>query len=189
MPEPPEGVSALDRSKVAAKLRPMPTNVSAGLLMYRHRDGIIEVLLAHPGSPYWRNKDAGAWSIPKGLVEADEDLQGAAIREFTEETGVVPDTRALIPLRPVKQKAGKMVHAWAFAGDCDPQAIDSNAFVMEWPPRSGRMQAFPEVDRMQFFPLPEARDRINPAQAAFLDELEQRLSLDGRAESRAGGHA
>jgi predicted NUDIX family NTP pyrophosphohydrolase len=145
--------------------------VSAGLLMYRHRDGGLQVLLAHPGGPFFREKDEGVWTVPKGEVGTGEDLLEAARREFEEEIGVTP-TGPFLPLTPVKQKGGKVVHAWGFEGDCDPAAAVSNTFVMEWPPRSGRRVAFPEVDRADFFDLAAARRKINPAQVALLDELE-----------------
>ena len=146
--------------------------LSAGLLMYRLSNSQLEVLLVHPGGPFWKNKDAGAWSIPKGEVDPGEDLLAAAQREFQEELGIHP-TGKFVPLYPVKQKNGKTVHAWAVLGDCDPAAIKSNTFTMEWPPKSGRQTEFPEVDRAQFFDLPIARKKINPAQAAFLDQLQQ----------------
>jgi predicted NUDIX family NTP pyrophosphohydrolase len=148
--------------------------ISAGLLMYRTRDGKLQVLLAHPGGPFFKNKDDGAWSIPKGEVEAGEDMLKTAKREFAEETGIVP-TGPFIALTPVKQKGGKVVHAWAFEGDCDPEQITSNTFTMEWPPRSGRTMAFPEIDRAEFFDLMEARRKINDAQKALIEELEKTL--------------
>lgn len=148
--------------------------VSAGLLMYRICDGRLQVLLAHPGGPFFKNKDEGAWSIPKGEVEPDEDLLTTAQREFEEETGVVP-TAPFIALSPVKQKGGKLVHAWAFAGDCDPSAIVSNTFTMEWPPKSKRQLEFPEVDRAAFFDVTTAKLKIKSAQAALIDELERHL--------------
>jgi len=147
---------------------------SAGLLMYRLHPG-AEVLLVHPGGPFWQNKDDGAWSIPKGEVEPREDLLCAAQREFEEELGVRP-TEPFIELKPVKQAGGKGVHAWAFKGDCDPTAIRSNTFTMEWPPRSGRQVEFPEIDRAAFFDLGAAKRKINPAQVRLLEELETRLS-------------
>jgi predicted NUDIX family NTP pyrophosphohydrolase len=140
--------------------------------MYRIRQGTLQVLLAHPGGPFWRNKDEGAWSIPKGEAEPGEDLLATAQREFEEELGVKP-TGQLIQLDPIKQKGGKIVHAWAFEGDCDPAAIKSNVFMMEWPPKSGRQMEFPEVDRAEFFDLDVARKKISPAQVALLDELGQ----------------
>ena len=147
---------------------------SAGILLYR-RSPELEVLLVHPGGPFWASKDAGAWSIPKGEHEEGEDAQACAIREFTEETGSAPSRGALDDLGTVKQRGGKVVQAWALEGDLDAAAVRSNTFTMQWPPRSGRMQEFPEVDRAAWFALPEARQRINPAQAAFLDRLERRF--------------
>jgi predicted NUDIX family NTP pyrophosphohydrolase len=144
---------------------------SAGILLYRRRGGGPEVLLVHPGGPLWARRDAGAWSIPKGEHGFDEDPQACARREFEEETGTALPPRDLADLGTVQLKGGKLVAAWAAEGDLDPQAIRSNAFQLEWPPRSGRMQAFPEVDRAGWFGLEEARDRLNPAQAAFLDRL------------------
>lgn len=138
--------------------------------MYRLRDGKLQVLLVHPGGPFYKNKDEGAWSIPKGEVGPDEDLLAAARREFEEETGVAP-SGPFIPLTPVKQKGGKTVHAWGFPGNCDPSAIVSSTFTLEWPPKSGHQREFPEIDRAEFFDLAEARRKIIPAQAALLEEL------------------
>jgi predicted NUDIX family NTP pyrophosphohydrolase len=149
--------------------------VSAGLVMYRRRSGEVEVLLVHPGGPLWAKRDAGAWSIPKGEVNPGDDELSTAKREFNEETGVAPEGE-FIPLGSVTQKGGKVVRAWAFEGDCDPAVIKSNTFVMEWPPRSGKKQEFPEVDRARFFTLEEAKDKINPAQVTFLQELARRVS-------------
>jgi predicted NUDIX family NTP pyrophosphohydrolase len=154
-------------------------NTSAGILLYRRRPGGLEVLLAHPGGPYWARRDLGAWTIPKGEIGAGEDPLAAARREFAEETGVIPDGPA-IPLRSIRQRGGKVVQAWAIEGDCDANAIVSNRFAMEWPPRSGKTVEFPEVDRAAWFPLGEARRRILEAQAALLDELQLLL---GGAES------
>ena len=142
--------------------------------MFRRRGGAVEVLLAHPGGPYWRNRDLGAWSLPKGEVDPAEELSEAARREFAEETGLCCDAPCF-PLGEVHLKGGKTVHAWAFEGDCDPSCTRSNRFSMEWPPRSGRMQEFPEIDRTEFFPIEEARRRLNRAQAAVLDRLVQAL--------------
>jgi predicted NUDIX family NTP pyrophosphohydrolase len=155
----------------------MPTKTSAGLLLYRFRDR-LEVFLVHPGGPFWAKKDAGAWSIPKGEIGEGEDPLQAAIRELGEETGfsVSGDFH---PLRPIRQAGGKVVHAWAIQADCDPAALRSNTFSMMWPPKSGRMQEFPEVDRAAWFTIAEARERILAAQAAFLDEL---LELPNVAE-------
>jgi len=145
---------------------------SAGLLMYRIRHGSIEVLLIHPGGPFFLNKDEGAWSIPKGEIEEGEELLEAARREFLEEISAVTPTGPFLPLKAVRQKSGKIVHAWAFVGDCDPADVVSNTFTMEWPRGSGRMREFREVDRAEFFDLATARKKVNPAQVPFLDELE-----------------
>ena len=144
---------------------------SAGLLMYRIQGGALEVLLAHPGGPFFRNKDEGAWSIPKGEPDADEDLLLTAQREFEEETGLKP-SGPFIPLRPIKQKGGKVVHAWAFEGDCDPATVKSNTFTMEWPPKSGRQMEFPEIDRAEFLDLATAKKKIKAGQEGFIEELE-----------------
>jgi predicted NUDIX family NTP pyrophosphohydrolase len=145
--------------------------VSAGLLMYRIQDGKLQVLLAHPGGPFFKNKDVGAWTIPKGEVESDEDLLEAAKREFKEETGVTP-TGPFTALTAIQQKGGKIVHAWAFKGDCDPGAIVSNTFRIEWPPHSGRRMDFPEIDRAEFYDVAVASRKIKAAQAALIDELQ-----------------
>ncbi len=145
--------------------------ISAGLLMYRFQDGKLQVLLAHPGGPLFRNKDDGAWTIPKGEIESGEDLLAAAKREFKEETGVTP-TVPFVALTPIQQKGGKIVHAWAFKGDCDPSAMTSNTFTMVWPPKSGRQMEFPEMDRADFFDVAAARPKIKPAQMPLVEELE-----------------
>jgi predicted NUDIX family NTP pyrophosphohydrolase len=150
---------------------------SAGILLFRRRDGELEVLLVHPGGPFWASKDLGAWSIPKGEHDPDEDARACALREFEEETGSAPSPGDLADLGEVRQKAGKVVHAWAVEGDLDPATIRSNTFTMQWPPRSGQMKEFPEVDRAEWFALDAARERINPAQAAFLDRLSDRFEL------------
>jgi predicted NUDIX family NTP pyrophosphohydrolase len=150
----------------------MPTQ-SAGLILYRRRRE-IEVLLVHPGGPFWAKKDMHAWSIPKGEFGAGDDPLSAARREFTEETGL-PIDGTFRALPPVKQPGGKVVHAWAVEGDCDPAAVTSNRFTLEWPPRSGRMQEFPEVDRASWFPLAVAREKIHKGQVALLDALETML--------------
>jgi predicted NUDIX family NTP pyrophosphohydrolase len=148
---------------------------SAGILLHRHGERGPEVLLVHPGGPFWARKDLGAWSIPKGELDGDEDPRACALREFAEETGTrLPDS-ALDDLGSVKQKSGKVVFAFAVAGDLDPATLVSNTFELEWPPRSGRMQAFPEVDRAEWFGLDTAREKLNPAQAAFVDRLEALL--------------
>lgn len=149
--------------------------ISAGLMMYRFcRGEHLQILLAHPGGPFFRNKDDGAWSIPKGKVEPNEDLLTAARREFEEETGF-PAAGPFVALSPITQKSGKIVHAWAFAGDCDLSTFKSNAFSMEWPPKSGREVSFPEIDRVDFFDLETARVKINPAQIGLINDLEQQL--------------
>lgn len=145
---------------------------SAGLLMYRVSQGALEVLLAHPGGPFWRNKDEGAWSIPKGETDGEEELLAAAKREFFEETGITPKGE-FIALGSVKLKSGKMVRAWAFEGDCDTSRIQSNMFAMEWPPKSGKMQQVAEIDKAEFFTLAVAREKINSAQVVFLERLEE----------------
>jgi predicted NUDIX family NTP pyrophosphohydrolase len=146
--------------------------VSAGLVMYRiHGEG-LEVLLVHPGGPFWVKKDAGAWFIPKGEVNLGEDQLVAAQREFEEETSIKPDGRFL-PLGAVKNKSGKTIVAWAFQGDCDPGAIRSNTFSMEWPPKSGKQREFPEVDRAAFFTIELAKNMIHPSEAELLSRLQQ----------------
>ena len=152
--------------------------ISAGLLLYRVKNGPLEFLLVHPGGPFWKNKDDGAWTIPKGEIgDNEEQPLAAAVREFEEELGFKPGG-PFIELTPIKQKAGKMVHAWAFEGDCDPSQFKSNTFSMEWPPRSGKQAEFPEIDRAQFFNVESAKTKINPAQIPLLEELQRRL---GRA--------
>ena len=146
--------------------------ISAGLLMYRIQENNLEFLLAHPGGPFWKHRDAGAWTIPKGEIQPGEEPLAAAKREFEEEIGLKPEG-AFIELKPITQKGGKIVHAWAFAGECDTTCIVSNTFQMEWPPRSGKFTTCPEVDRACFFSLTEAKQKINAAQIAFLEELQQ----------------
>jgi predicted NUDIX family NTP pyrophosphohydrolase len=143
---------------------------SAGLLLYRVKDRGIEVFLVHPGGPFWAKKDEGAWTIPKGEIDAGEDALAAAIREFAEETGTML-AGEFRPLPAVRQAGGKTVLAWALAGDLDAAAIRSNEFEMEWPPKSGKRRRFPEVDRAQWFAPEEARRKINKAQIALLDAL------------------
>jgi predicted NUDIX family NTP pyrophosphohydrolase len=152
------------------------SEISAGILVFR-RARQTEVLLAHPGGPYWAKKDAGAWTIPKGLADADEDLLATARREFTEETGFVAHA-PFVPLRAVVQKSGKTVHGFACEGDFDPARIVGNSFEIEWPPKSGRHQSFPEIDRVEWFALAPAREKIIPYQQPFLDELETLLAQD-----------
>jgi predicted NUDIX family NTP pyrophosphohydrolase len=156
--------------------------ISAGLLMYRIRDGKLQVLLAHPGGPYFKKKDEGAWTIPKGEIEPGEDLLGAAKREFEEETGIAP-VGPFVALAPIRQKGGKIVHAWAFQGDCEPGAIVSNTFTIEWPPKLGRLSEFPEIDRADFFDLPAALRKIKSGQEALIEEL-QRIAEAGSASGR-----
>jgi predicted NUDIX family NTP pyrophosphohydrolase len=151
--------------------------ISSGLLFYRIRNSILEFLLVHPGGPFWKNKDAAAWTIPKGELADNEEPLAAAVREFEEELGFKP-SGPFIELTPIKQKAGKLVHAWAFEGDWDPTQIKSNTFSMEWPPRSGKQAEFPEVDRAEFFNLEAAKTKINPAQIPLLEELQRRLGTD-----------
>lgn len=148
---------------------------SAGLLMYRRGNG-LELFLVHPGGPFFAKKDEGAWTVPKGEIEEGDEPLPTARREFEEETGLPVPEEGFIELGEIQQKGGKRVLAWAFEGDCDPEEIRSNAFEMEWPPRSGRKQSFPEIDRARFFAPPEARRKINPAQAAFIDRLEEALA-------------
>jgi predicted NUDIX family NTP pyrophosphohydrolase len=150
---------------------------SAGLLLYRHDAGALEVMLVHPGGPYWARKDEGAWSIPKGEIEAGEEPLAAAQREFAEETGGRVDGEFL-PLAPVRLRSGKLVHAWAVRADFDPAALSSNLFSMEWPPKSGEQREFPEADRAGWFGIAEARLKIHPGQAPLIEDLLARL--DGR---------
>jgi predicted NUDIX family NTP pyrophosphohydrolase len=152
--------------------------LSAGLLMYRIGSGGIQVLLAHPGGPLFCSKDDGVWSIPKGEPESNEDLLATAQREFEEETGIKP-IGPFLSLAPIRQKGGKIVHAWAFAGDCDPKTSKSNIFTMEWPPHSAKQMEFPEIDRAEFFTLDEAKKKIKAGQEKFLAELEARLKSAG----------
>ena len=151
----------------------MAAKISAGILMFRRNADGIQVLLAHPGGPFFKNKDDGAWTIPKGVAEPSEDLTERAKIEFEEELGIKPSGK-LVTLGSVRQKGGKIVHAWAMEGDL-PENFEpiSNTFDLEWPPRSGKMQSFVEVDRAGFFSLNEAAQKINPAQREFLDRLQQ----------------
>lgn len=156
----------------------MATPRSAGILLFHREGGEVRFLLVHPGGPFWTKKDTGAWTIPKGGIEDGEEARACAIREFEEELGTAPefDPEELIELGRVKQKAGKVVEAWAAEGEFDPAALASNTFAMEWPPRSGNRQEFPEVDRAEWFDLETAREKILPAQAEFLDRLVEHLS-------------
>ena len=148
---------------------------SAGILLYRLRDGAPEVLLVHPGGPFWARKDAGAWSIPKGEHDEGEDARACALRELAEELGSEVALGDLVELGSVRQRSGKVVTAWAAGGTFDPADLRSNTFEMEWPPRSGRRRTFPEVDRAAWLSPAEAREKILPAQAPFIDRLLNRL--------------
>jgi predicted NUDIX family NTP pyrophosphohydrolase len=155
--------------------------LSAGILLYRRNGGSLEVLLAHPGGPYWKQKDFGSWSVPKGVAEVGEALEAVAAREFGEETGFELASVARradeppLDLGEVTLKSGKVVRAWAVEGDLDPEVATSNEIEIEWPPRTGRRMVIPEVDRVAWFGLPEARRRAHPVQAEFVDRLEARL--------------
>lgn len=155
------------------------TKHSAGLLLYRVREGAPEVFLVHPGGPFWKKKDLGAWSIPKGEIDEGEDPLGAARREFEEETGFRPDG-TFRQLAPVRQRSGKIVHAWAVEGDCDAAAIRSNTFTLRWPPHAGTQQEYPEVDRAEWFALDRAREKILEGQGELLTQLE--LVLRGKGQ-------
>jgi predicted NUDIX family NTP pyrophosphohydrolase len=150
--------------------------LSAGLLMFRRAPGELEVFLVHPGGPFWQRKDLAAWSLPKGEYLEGEDAFAAAKREFEEETGIRPEGE-FTPLGQLRQPGGKLVSAWAFEGDCDPAAIKSNLFSMEWPRGSGKMQEFPEIDRGEWFPLAVARPKILKGQAGFLERLAEHLGV------------
>jgi predicted NUDIX family NTP pyrophosphohydrolase len=159
----------------------MATKRSAGILLYRRIGSEPEFLLVHPGGPFWAKKDEGAWSIPKGQIEDEEEPRACAIRELEEELGAAPelDPEQLIELGSIRQRAGKVVEAWAAEAEFDPASLDSNSFSMEWPPRSGKQQEFPEVDRAGWFDLEAARLKILPAQAEFLDRLLARIFAEG----------
>ena len=149
----------------------MAKKKSAGLLLYRENSGGLEVLLVHPGGPFWQKRDDGAWTIPKGEFDDDEDPLKAAQREFEEETGTVPPGGEFIPLEPVKQPSGKVVYAWAINGDFDLAKLRSNMFPMEWPPNSGKLQQFPEVDRADWLTMEIAKRKILKGQIPFIDQL------------------
>jgi len=153
----------------------MPPRTSAGILLFRPRGGQLEVLLAHPGGPFFRNRDAGHWTIPKGEADGDEALVAVARREFEEETGNPPPDGDVIDLGSIVQKGGKVVHAWGLEGDLDPATAESNTFEMVWPPGSGRVQAFPEIDRVEWFDIDEARRRVKPSQIPLIDRLVEAL--------------
>jgi predicted NUDIX family NTP pyrophosphohydrolase len=163
----------------------MAAKRSAGILLFRRKGGEVEFLLVHPGGPFWAKKDAGAWSIPKGQIEDEEEPRACAIRELEEELGTAPelDPEQLIELGSIKQKAGKVVEAWAAEADFDPATLASNSFEMEWPPRSGTQQEFPEVDRAEWCDPGKAREKILPAQAELLDRLLERLGSGGGERS------
>jgi predicted NUDIX family NTP pyrophosphohydrolase len=152
-------------------LPPRTQRQSAGIVLHRRRGGQVEVLLVHPGGPFWARRDAGAWSIPKGEHEPDEEPLAAARREFEEELGTAPPDGPPLELGEIRQKGGKVVRAWRLEGDLDPAGVVSNTFELEWPPRSGRRLQVPEVDRAEWFSLEEARRRINPAQVELLQRL------------------
>ncbi len=154
----------------------MAVSQSAGILLFRGGGEDLEVLLVHPGGPFWARRDAGAWSIPKGEHGPDEAPLAAARREFAEELGSPPPAGDTIELGAIRQRAGKLVRGWGLRGELDETAIRSNTFELEWPPRSGRMRAFPEVDRAAWFDLPQAREKINPAQVELLDRLAAALA-------------
>jgi predicted NUDIX family NTP pyrophosphohydrolase len=147
---------------------------SAGLLLFREVSGHLEVLLVHPGGPFWAKRDEGAWSIPKGEFEGNENPLAAAKREFEEETGFTVNGE-MISLEPLRQPSGKLVYAWAIKRDLDPSDLKSNTFSMEWPPKSGKDQEFPEIDRAAWFPIEEASRKISKGQKAFLVQLKERL--------------
>ena len=173
-----KGQGARDRQGPRASPR---SKASAGLLLYCRKDGRPLVFLVHPGGPYWANKDSGSWSIPKGEIEGDEEPLVTALREFREETGIEPQG-PFLALGSVTQKAGKVVHAWAFEGPyLSDRPIRSNTFTIEWPPGSGTLREFPEIDRAAFFDAETAKIKINPAQVAFIERLESLLS-DGPAD-------
>lgn len=154
----------------------MEKKKSGGVLLYRLKNTILEVLLVHPGGPFWSKKDLGSWSIPKGEFTDEESGFVAAKREFQEEIGF-EITGIYIELSPIKQKSGKTVFAWALEGDIDPKLIKSNTFEMEWPPKTNKMQSFPEIDRGEWFSVPDAKQKINISQASFIDELINKLHL------------
>jgi predicted NUDIX family NTP pyrophosphohydrolase len=161
----------------------MAAKISAGVIPFRRTQGRLEVFLVHPGGPFWQNRDVGAWSIAKGEAGEDEDLLQTARREFNEETGVSVEGD-FIALAPVRQAGGKVVHAWAIECDFDANAITSNEFSLEWPPRSGVMRQFPEVDRGQWFGVADASVRVLPGQRGLIDELQQKLAAASAAASR-----
>ena len=154
----------------------MMPKLSAGILMYRFRESKLEVFLVHPGGPFWAKKDKGAWSIPKGEFEQDEDPLVAAIREFQEETGILIDG-SFFELGELRQPSRKIVHAWAIQGDADPSQIISNTFELEWPPKSGKYKDFPEIDRASWFTISLAKDKLLKGQIEFIDRLIEKLGI------------
>ncbi len=164
----------------------MTKKTSAGILLYRRREKALEVFLVHPGGPFWAKKDLGAWSIPKGEIGDGEDPLNAAQREFTEETSFIVQG-PFQPIGELKQKSGKVVVAWAAEGDCDPAQLRSNIFSMEWPPRSGKQAEFPEADRGGWFSLDEAREKIHPGQAEFLERLSGAADSQSAARKHSAG--
>ena len=154
----------------------MAKRISAGVLVYRRTAGVLEVFLVHPGGPFWAKRDRGAWSIPKGEVGEGEDMLQTAKREFREETGL-PIDGDFIALTPLRQSGGKVVHAWAVQGEIDASRVKSNTFSLEWPPKSGARQQFPEIDKAEWFAIPEARERLLPGQRGFLAELERKVGI------------
>jgi predicted NUDIX family NTP pyrophosphohydrolase len=164
----------------------MAKKESAGILMYRLHDSTLEVFLVHPGGPYWAKKDAGAWSIPKGEFSEKEDRLSAAEREFQEETGILP-TGDFVALTPVRQPGGKVIYAWAVKGDCDAATIVSNRFSIEWPPRSGKYQEFPEIDRAGWFTIDVAREKVLKGQLGLLEELGRLVDKEAVTENRPSG--
>ncbi len=149
---------------------------SAGILLYKKENGQLQVFLVHPGGPFWVKKDYHVWSIPKGLLEPGEDAWQAALREFKEETGFKSHPVKPLPLSPVKLKSGKIIYAWAVEGQADPDRLKSNTFELEWPPHSGRLQTFPEIDKGAWFDCVTAKEKINTQQAHFIDELQRKIS-------------
>jgi len=158
----------------------MSTKKSAGILLYKIKNNEPYFLLVHPGGPFWKNKDHHAWSIPKGEIENDEEAFSAALREFNEETGMKLNPEKSIPLHPVKQRGGKTVFAWAIEGDLDPNRIQSNTTQIKWPPGSNKTLEIPEIDKAGWFKAEEAKDKINPAQYALIEELESVLKQSNK---------
>ena len=167
--------------RAGPRINAMAVKPSAGILLYRQREGTLEVLLVHPGGPMWAKRDAGAWSIPKGEYEPGEEPLAAAAREFAEELGSPPPDGEPIDLGQVRQRSGKIVTAWGLHGDLDATAIVSNTCMVQWPPRSGRQIEIPEVDRAEWFDMASAREKINPAQVALLERLHSAVAQGSAA--------